>query len=227
MNPIEILSRAEQDGRLELQPGLTEGQIQAFEARLPGPIREPVRGLLGRTRGFEVAPVGLVDLAGGAVRGMENVFEHTVTVARHAEGAWVVDISNDGRWGPVFYVHRQPPVMVLQARRLAEFLVQVLEEQRCAGKGPLAAIVQRHAAGAWQKPALMSRGEAASRDRELAAFAASLTDRHLIADLRGASPGAGFPWAGPYGRVPVERHGLIFALEAKSRSGLLGWLLGG
>jgi hypothetical protein len=122
-----------------LKPGLSEEEIAGFQSQLPGPLPCEIRDLLTYSAGFDAPSVQLLksrclgDTAQVLFTGHEGfelaeAFPGAVPLLPDGCGNfWVLDInSHSGAWGSVFYACHDPAVIVLQARGLEEFLLQLL-----------------------------------------------------------------------------------------------------
>lgn len=88
---------------------------------------------------------------------------------------WIADVR-DGRPAEVLFIAHDPPVVVLQARSLADFLVQWFESGLDPDAGSPLDAVHEAANEVWRRPP----GQW---------------------DARTAEPGTGIPWAGPHAAV--------------------------
>ncbi|MEV4052021.1 SMI1/KNR4 family protein [Amycolatopsis sp. NPDC049688] len=101
---------------------------------------------------------------------------------------WVVDVR-DGRAAEVLFIAHDPPVVLLQARSLGDFLVLWFETGLDPDEGGPLDAVHEAANAIWRRP----------------------PDRW---DARTAEPGTGIPWAGPHAAV---RQGTVPLWERGSR----------
>jgi hypothetical protein len=206
-----------------IDPPPTPSQIEDLEARC-GALPAEVHELAEYSGGFSVGDIR-VSLRGDILFEFQPVFEFGVAVATDGHGNfWVVDVEPNGVWGAVFLVAHDPPVLILQARDLATFLVEVFDPQSTVRLGVDAT------AGIWNSnPYVVSRAQGlASSDRALRMFAAGLDDKFEIADLRDKREGAGFVWGSAGPDTEIRRAGgeLLFAVERKvKKRGLLARLL--
>ncbi|HSF41192.1 MAG TPA: SMI1/KNR4 family protein [Thermoanaerobaculia bacterium] len=183
---------------LELEPGLSDEEIEEIAGRLPAPLPAEIRELLRRTSGFDFPFSEILETLSfvGESFGLEEIFPTGVQIARDNFGnAWIVDVHPDtGLWAPVFYTCHDPAVAVLQSPDLATFLDEVLNLGRPGRRSALVQIHEETADTIWtDNPGLIPMAEAReSRDPALRAFAAYLPDGASLVDLRAGTVGSGF-----------------------------------
>ena len=152
---------------------------------------------------------------------MEEIFPFPIPVAHDGFGNyWVVDLTSSSRaWAPIFYVCHDPAVIVFQSASLAEFIEELLKLGNPPYTSALDEVHETAAFAVWNE---LSRMRAArefhnAEDTALRGFAAGLDGDWLVADLRNAAVGDGFPW-GRFGprtanrRMAEER---VFAIQRK------------
>ncbi len=144
--------------------------------------------------------------------------------------SWIVDVDPDeGRWGTVFFACHDPPVVVIQAADVGDFVAQILAIGR--GDGDETERIRGEAVDrVWlEDPFVVSKADAVNQgDAAVTAFAERVPDGLGIADLRAASPGAGFAWSrsGPEEHVVRSGSDLLFAAQPRRRGSLISRLLG-
>ena len=196
---------------LELLPPATPEQVRALEARLPSPLPDEIREALAVTTGFVEGPVesfSLLDLEGF---GLEAVFPDAYSIAHDGYGNyWVLDLlPSTIAWGPVYYACHDPAVIAYQAPSVEAFVKDLVAR---AADHPGSAINEVHeevVMRLWRDhSSLIPQPVAAAGSNPLLReFAATLAPDTLIADLREARLGSGFPW-GRYGpRTDIQRFG--------------------
>jgi hypothetical protein len=208
---------------VELQPPLTEDEIAILE-RTKGAIPGEIRELLSYSGGFTLEGFGAVDFRGETPFEFEAVPKSLPLSTDRRGNFWVLDVRNPGEWHPVFYILHDPPVVVIQAPDIVSFIAQVFGV--IDGRPPQEVTSTHVKEISRRNPHVMSRGGAiASGDREMRAFAETLTDDFVIADLRDEQPGEGFVWglAGPNTELRRAADGLIIATQRKA-PGLLSRL---
>ena len=231
MTPLELVRQADgrklvnEDGEVEhlkLLPGLDAEDLAALEKRIPCPLPSEARELLVYSRGFENGPVESVDFSGLTDFGMEEVFPCPIPIAHDGFGNyWVVDLTSKSRtWAPIFYVCHDPAVIAFQSASLAEFIEELLKLGNPPYKSALDEVHETAVFALWNDLARMrAAGEFHNAEgATLREFAAGLGGDWLIADLRNAGVGDGFPW-GRFGpRTENRRMGeeRVFALQRKS-----------
>lgn len=245
--PVELLKRAKQEkfqsrrGRplkFELLPPLSEREIAAFAAGLPGPLPPELRRLLAFASGFTIEvdedwpqdiEEFLVDFTGAdeSLPGPQDslgAMDHPAYIAADDAGnSWAVDVDGaTGAWGAVMYVCHDPPEMLVQSRDLAGFIADALD----LGRGGRVSNIARICNGktdwhrghpAWEFSAAEAR---AAADPALARFAAGLAGHCRVYDLRALHPGMGFDWSPvmPDSRVIRDGRNMIFAIEPRAKA---------
>src|SRR6267378_3758005 len=135
--PKQILERFSQ--RVTLLPGLSEEEIAQFQKGKPGRLPDHIRALLSYSAGFLLPSVGNVHFTGTGGFEFSNAFPGSLALLADGSGNfWVVDINpSNGEWGTIFFVSHDPPVLVVQAPELGEFLLQILEPSESNPKNAL------------------------------------------------------------------------------------------
>ena len=231
MTPLELVRQVEgrklvnEDGEVEhlklLQP-LEAEELATLETRIPCPLPAEARELLMYSRGFENGPVESVNFSGLMDFGMEEVFPCPIPIAHDGFGNyWVVDLTSGSRaWGPILYVCHDPAVIVFQSTSLAEFIEELLKLGNPPYKSALDEVHETAAFAVWTDLSRMrgARELHNAEDAALREFAAGLDGDWLIADLRNAAVGDGYPW-GRFGPRTVNRRmgeERVFAIQRKS-----------
>ncbi|HEY9045933.1 MAG TPA: SMI1/KNR4 family protein [Ohtaekwangia sp.] len=243
MTPLEQLKNIQHEKytteegdvyQLELKPGLTDAQIDAFAAKLPGgKIPEDIRELLKYTSGFAVnSLLEEVIFTGTDEFGFEEFFPYTVSLAGDGLGNfWVVSIDENGHWGNIYFVCHDPAVIVKHSDNLAQFLFHIDESGKRGDKSHHDIVHEKTVWKIWrEEPGLTDKATAInSEDETLRQFAASLPDNYFIADLRNKPIGAGFAWGkfgADLGTARVHNHEPIWGVEKKVKKGLFSKLFG-
>ena len=227
----------DEDGReetLRLLPPATPEEVARVEAELPAPLPDEIRSALAVSKGFENGPLeslSLVDL-GGAL-GMEDIFPHVWPIAHDGFGNyWVVDVRpGDEAWAPVFFACHDPPVIAFQSHTVEGFVRGAVALWQDGPRSPVDEVHEEGTFRIWAEGSgLVPRAEAlASTDPRLRQVAEGLPEDAVLADLRDAGPGDGFPW-GRFGpRVEWTRHGddRLWSVVPPRRRSLLRRLFGG
>jgi hypothetical protein len=173
---------------VELLPPADEAELTRLAASLPGPLPADVREALLVSKGLAA-----------------------YSIAHDGSGNyWVLDLlPGAASWGPVFYACHDPPVIAWQAENVDRFLIDVIAMWEPGARSPVNLVHQDVVHRIWREPeGVRPVAEVgSSADPLLAEFAASLPDSALVADLRQASAGDGFPW-GRFGpRTEIRRAG--------------------
>jgi cell wall assembly regulator SMI1 len=208
--------------QVALMPGLSKEEIDRFEGRLYS-LPDEVRELLSYSEGFRLPSMGSLRFTG--VAGFELVAAFPASVALLADGCgnvWVVDINvGDGSWGAIFFVCHDPPVLVLQAPNLEDFLLRIFQNNGSSAEKTVKRVLEEHLNQIWRRdPWLVSVDIArSSNDILLRSFAERLPNNFSIVDLRSRQVGSGFSWGASGPDTGIRRAGaeLLFAVERKPR----------
>lgn len=181
-------------GKVELAPPLAPAEIDQFERQQPEPLPSTIRDLLGLAGGFTLLGEH-VDFRGQIQSEFEPPFTCGLPIYTDGFGSfWTAHIAPDtGDWSPIFFVSPDPPVIVVQSRDLADFLVELFNRFR---PGEASALDQVYALSLdiWSQDRGIHRAAELRNcaDPVLEAFASGLQDEDLIADLRERTIGSGF-----------------------------------
>jgi len=130
----------------------------------------------------------------------------------------------------VLFVSHDPPVVVVQAADLAQYVHQVLAVGRSDDAQELDEVATHASLRIWREdPDLIDVVAARqSADPMLSKFAAELPDAYRIADLRNAGRGTGFTWGrnGPQTDVRRFDSELLFGIEPKRGGSFINRVLG-
>jgi SMI1 / KNR4 family (SUKH-1) len=210
--------------RVTLSPGLSREGIAEFQKRLPGPLPNDIRELLGYSAGFHLASVGSVHFAEATDSQFTKALPFAITLLADGSGNfWEVDvISKSGAWGAVFFVSHDPPVIVVQAPDLETFLWQVLDPNQSNPKNALNHVRKVGAARIWKDDPwlILVRDARTVQDPAVSNFAEQLPENFRLADLRSKEIGSGFSWglAGPNTEVRRDGAELLFGVEERAPS---------
>jgi SMI1/KNR4 family protein SUKH-1 len=211
--------------------GMDENAVVDLGRKLGVAVPPMMRELLLYAAGFHFEPFGSVSFVDVDSFAFEDLLPTSIALAGDGGGNfWVVDVnSQTGAWGRVVFVSHDPPVLVVQAADLSEFIEQVLGIVRPGQRQAWSESRDTAVSRAWRdEPYLMSRTEAlASGDELVAEFAERVPEPYRIADLRGAPNGVGFSWgrAGPAAKPRRCGAELLFAVEVAKRGSFLSRLL--
>ena len=142
---------------------------------------------------------------------LKEIFPFALAVAESDGNFWIVDISENGVWGRVFFVCHDPPVVVLMYESLEALVRAVLEGDRVMYRSiNCASRIWRE-----KKVGVMAKEAMYSSDMLVAKFSASLPSNFEIYDLRGEGGGNGFVWGRGGADLDCRRAGseLIFGVE--------------
>ena len=222
MTPLEIIRQAQadtlidEDGHvvtLELLPSLSQAELQDFADQLPCPIPPEIMELLSACGGF-YGTVEQVDFTGrDLIFEFEPAFPDGLPIAADGYGNfWVVDLNpHSTRWGPIYFVCHDAPVVLYQADSLEQFLSELFRMFEPPHQGLVDDV------HVWQtNPGVLSYEHCLrSEDPILSAFARELDESFQIIDLRRARPGDGFSWGryGPRTKIKRFRTHAVFAYQ--------------
>ncbi|MFL5927546.1 MAG: SMI1/KNR4 family protein [Gaiellaceae bacterium] len=207
MNPIDAITSAE--AALVIAPPATPDELEELEGELAVRFPDELRTLLAHAARIDGGGVGTIDFTGRAMDYEDrDLFPAGLPIAGDGAGNfWVLDlVPAERERATMFFASHDPPVAVRESDGLGSWLERVLRPS----PSPIELA---------SRPPLLDRGAALAADDELRAFAATLDERFVFADLRAATPGRGFEW-GRYGpRTEVRRHGFarLWALAPPER----------
>jgi len=239
VTPLEIIRWAQagtlldEDGEtvaLELLPGLSDAELEDFARRVPCRVPSEIIELLRACSGF-YGTIDQVDFAGRIPTfEFDEAFPYGLPLAADGFGNfWVVDLHPDSaRWGPIYFVCHDAPVILYQSDSLEEFLVELFRMFEPPHQSLIDDVHEDRPARVWKtNPGVLTYEQCLrSGDPILSALARELDDSFRIIDLRSAKPGDGFSW-GRYGpNTRIKRFGAhaVFAYQ-KPRS-IIARLLG-
>ena len=228
MTPLEIIRQAQadtlidEDGHvvtLELLPSLSQAELQDFADQLPCPIPPEIMELLSACGGF-YGTVEQVDFTGrDLIFEFEPAFPDGLPIAADGYGNfWVVDLNpHSTRWGPIYFVCHDAPVVLYQADSLEQFLSELFRMFEPPHQSLVDDVHEDRLANVWQtNPGVLSYEHCLrSEDPILSAFARELDESFQIIDLRRARPGDGFSWGryGPRTKIKRFRTHAVFAYQ--------------
>jgi SMI1 / KNR4 family (SUKH-1) len=217
MNPVDAITSAET--ALVIAPPATAGELDELAAELGVSLPEDLRAVLGHTARLDATGIGTIDFTGQTMDYEDrDLFPAGLPIATDGAGNfWVLDlVPAERERAAVIFASHDPPVIVYESDGLAPWLERVLGP----GFRPVELTSQ---------PPMLEHDAAIVRDDELRAFASTLEERFVFADLRRPEQGMGLEW-GRFGpRTEVRRHGFarLFALAShERRPGLMHRLLG-
>jgi hypothetical protein len=218
----------------DLLPALNAFELRKFSRSFSHPLPPEISDLLSYSRGFDFFAFDRIDFTRRDFE-LSGAFHDPIDLTKDAfDNHWIVDIDpEDGSWGKVFFVCHEPTVIILQAHDLAQFLSQIASSAKGEQPNWINYIKEDAAQQVWESVDKLIPREVAIRkkDKELAAFAESLPAGFLIADMREADWGDGFPWSltGPEGEIIRADSILLFGIPAPpaepgTTKGILGRL---
>ena len=240
MTSLEILRQAQadtlfdEDGQvviLELLPGLSQSELDDFSRQVPCRIPPDIAELLSECRGF-YGTIEQVDFTGRDILfEFEPAFPYGLPIAADGYGNfWVVDLHpRTAKWGPIYFVCHDAPVILYQADSLEQFLSELFRMFKPPHQSLVDDVHEDRLARVWQtNPGVLSHEQCLrSDDPALSAFARELDESFQVIDLRRAKPGDGFSW-GRYGpKTVVKRFGTHAVFAYERPKGLIARLFGG
>ena len=188
------------------------------------PFRRRITELLGACGGFD-GTIDQVDFTGRDLTFEFEARRFPTAFRSRRDGFgnfWVVDLHpQSARWGPIYFVCHDAPVILYQSDSLEEFLTELFRMLEPPHESLIDDVHEDRPARVWRtNPGVLSYEQCLrSGDPVLSAFARELDDTFRIVDLRGARPGDGFSWGryGPNTRIRRFRTHAVFAYQ-KSRS---------
>jgi hypothetical protein len=168
MTPLEILRQAkadtliDEDGQivtLELPPGLPQTDLDDFAREVPCHIPPEVAELVGVCRGF-YGTIEQVDFTGrDLLFEFEPALPNGLPIAADGYGNfWVVDLHpHTAKWGPIYFVCHDAPVILYQADSLVQFLSEQFRMFRPPHKNFVDDVHEDRLAHVWQtNPGVLS-----------------------------------------------------------------------
>jgi len=226
IRPKELLERArgetflsedEDEMSITFHPGLDDRAIAEIEATVGAPLPDAIDELLRFTSRIEFGSHELSFVPDFSF-GMEEILPRVSELMPDGFGnSWLIEIGEDGAWGPVFYACHDPPVLVIQSADLGTFLDEVLSMGR-PDRRSLLDFVHDEAAGrvyASDDDGRPAHALANDPDPALREFASTLEPDDMVFDLRARACGTGLAWGRHSSEPKLRRHGaeLIFAVE--------------
>lgn len=140
--------------------------------------------------------VDVVDFSGrslGPAFGLQEVVPSCIPIAHDGFGNfWVVDVARgDGDSSPVYFACHDAPVLLVQSDTLADFCGELVRMVEPPHASLIDDVHEDRLFDVWRKnPGSIPHAEAlVSPDEAIRAFAASLDERFVLVDLRGARSG--------------------------------------
>jgi hypothetical protein len=203
MTPRQVLEEALSEtfrdatgrtGTVQLAPPLDPYEIALFDLEQPAPLPAIIRDLLGFARGFTLLGER-VDFLGDSPSEFAPPCPFGIPICTDTFGSfWMAHVHpQTGDWAPILFVSSDPPVVVVQSTDLAAFLGELLSLFR-PGRASALDQVYAIALEIWTDNRRLHRVAELrdSNDPALRAFASSLKDDDLLADLRARVIGSGF-----------------------------------
>jgi cell wall assembly regulator SMI1 len=240
-DPIAEIERAclaelvDEDGKrviLELEPGLSQGEIESIATEVGVALPRELRVVLERTAAID-GVLEQIDFSGRSLDFEDqDIFPTGLPIAHDGFGNhWVLDLTpSETEVAPVFFACHDAPVVLFQSPSLAHFLREAFRTLAPPHSSLVGDVHEDRLFSVWRtNPGVLDYETALAGDADLSAFATELDDQFVFVDLRAAEIGMGFSW-GRYGpRTRVRRHGYerLFAYaRPDEKPGLLRRLFG-
>ncbi|WP_178985615.1 SMI1/KNR4 family protein [Winogradskyella helgolandensis] len=240
MKNIEIIKKlkssafTDEDGEnytLDFKPGLTTEDIEKLKLLFPNnTIDNELIEILKETRGWEDYGLDDIDFSSIGQFGFTELCPHSVTLGHDGFGNhWVLDISNDGSLGHVYYACHDPAVFIRYADDLNGFLSSLLEFHESPAQNYLNDIHDNIVYDIWENNGLfVDKIDFEKGNTSYFSFLNQLEDNDwVIADLRNAKNKTGFAWGkfGPNSEIKRHPKELIWGIK-KSKKGFFKRLFG-
>jgi hypothetical protein len=210
---------------IALKPGLNPSELSDFEAKLPAKLPEPIRELLLFTRGFTFDVLRDVNFDDINSFDLQSIFNCPIKLCDDEIGnVWVLDVKKDGTWGNVFFISKQPPVIVKETENLTDFLKYIYEFGKDFQNSQLHKTKNETVYDIWSNDDDFIKVEEIKNldDTKIRAFAKNLRPDSQIYDFRQAPNGKGFSWAKFGNETEVLRYQNenLFAVQKKLKTKL-------
>jgi SMI1 / KNR4 family (SUKH-1) len=240
VTPLGIIRRAQagtlidEDGdivTLELLPGLSQAELQDFVLRVPCRVPEEIVELLCACSGLQ-GTIDQVDFTGSIPTfEFEAAFPQGLPLAADGFGNfWTVDLQPDSKkWGPIYFVCHDAPVILYQSDSLEEFLIELFRMFEPPHESLIDDVHEDRPVRVWKtNPGVLPYEQCLhSEDPILSAFARELDESFQIIDLRSAKPGDGFSW-GRYGpNTQIRRFGTHAVFASQKPKSIISRIFGG
>jgi hypothetical protein len=204
---------------LELLPGLSLAELEDFARGVPCRVPPEIAELLMACSGF-YGTIDQVEFAGRIPTfEFDAAFPYGLPLAADGFGNfWTVDLHPDStKWGPIYFVCHDAPVILYQSDSLDEFLIELFRMFEPPHESLIDDVHEDRLARVWKtNPGVFSYEQCLdSEDPVLSAFARELDETFRIVDLRSAKPGDGFSWGryGPNTRIRRFVTHAVFAYQ--------------
>lgn len=240
MTNIEIINKlktstfVDQDDEsytLEFLPGLTDSEIDNLKSQFPAQvIPTELREILRETRGWDGFGLERVYFDSIGEFGFTELIPSSITLGHDGFGnCWVLEITPDGKLGPIYYACHDPAVLVLFSETLNEYLNRLYEFYSNADENYLNQIHDHRVFEIWKSTDNVTDINSFRKTNpDLHLFLDTIMgDNWVVADLRKRKISEGFAW-GKYGpnqftrRHPTDP---IWVIQQKQK-GLLSRLFG-
>ncbi len=216
---------------ITLKPGLQDTELDVLAKAFPtGKLPPEYKELLQFSSGFEFYGLDEVTLDGLGQFGLEEFFPYSIQLAGDGFGNfWILDVSENGALGAVYYMCHDPAVVVKHSDSLAQFIQHVNDFGKNGPKSHLDIIHEETVDTIWGTNPLLDKHAALAGDSTIKEFAAQFADNFVFADLRNKPLKSGFAW-GKFGPdiSNAKRCGSepIWAIEKKEKKGFFAKLFG-
>jgi cell wall assembly regulator SMI1 len=233
LDPVEAIRQAQAGAQLELEPPLSQGEIDDLRAGVGAPLPRELRAVLEHTAGIDGTELDAIDFTGRDMQFEDrDVFPLGHPIAADGFGNfWVLDLRPEETvTAAVFFACHDPPIVLYQSPDLGHFLEETFRMHAPGEASLVDDVHEDRLFNVWgTNPGTIDHSAALTGDAELSAFAAELDERFTFVDLRSPEIGMGFSWGRHGPRTEVRRHGFerLFAYAPpEQQPGLLSRLFG-
>jgi len=230
MTNIEIIKKLKsstyinEDGEKEtltFEFGLTKDEVSYLSKKFPSnKIADELVEILKETRGWGGYGLDAVSFDRIEEFGLIELVPRSVALGHDGFGNyWLLEISNNGDLGKIFYVCHDPSVLVLYCDTINEFLVYLDEFYRDVENSYLNNIHDKIVFDIWnKKPNTFDINSFKKQNPNLEKYLINFdSENYIVADLRNLKNEEGFAWWGDYeirSRLPDE---FVWVLRKKEK----------
>ena len=215
-----------EDYQLDLQDGLTDAEIEQLKSQFPNHNIDPsLIEILKETRGWDMVRFDYF----GDYRFLK-ISSFPLSVGSDGSGNyWIIDISDDGELGKVYFACHDPAVFVIHSQNLNEYLNHLLAFYLNPIDCHLIEISERTIMTIWDYNEYgLPKTEFQIKNPKFNTFLSKFVgEEWTVADLRNGQNGVGFAWGRFGSDSTIEKHptDLIWVIKNKKK-GLLSRLFG-
>lgn len=226
---IEELKRStfvDEDGedyKLEFLNGLTDQQIENLKQKFPNKhIPIELVEILKFTKGWDGYGPEMVYFDSISEFGFTQLSKYSISLGTDGFGNyWILDLSEKGELGKVFFACHDPAVLIINSQNLNEHLNHLLEFYKNPINSPLISIDSNITLDVWKNDSnLISKSKYIKKNSEHINFINQFDGNEwTIADLRNGKNKDGFPWGKQGPNQIIQRHQteLIWIIQNKKK----------